>query len=508
MTKKSVLAAVFLISIGIIFGVVLVSSFKGGVEFGLARDSQVKLGAQTPLKGLSFDAKGVSKAFVEVAKVLTPTVVSINVKSKSKVPSDEFHDFFRFFGPDFKAPEQMPQFGSGSGVIVNPDGYILTNNHVVEGADVDGIEVILNDNRRFKAKVIGTDPSTDLGVIKIEGSHLPTAALGSSDEMQVGEWVLAVGNPLGLNSTVTAGIVSAVGRSGIGVIRDTYGIENFIQTDAAINPGNSGGPLVNLNGEVIGINAAIATTNARYQGYGFAIPINLAKAVAADLIQYGKIRRGYIGVQIQTVDETMANALGLDKAHGVIVQSIVSGGAAQAAGLKEGDVILSVDGKDVNAANELQSTIARQHPGDVVTLVIVREGKRLEKKVTLRPRSDESITTATSDTKEEEGSNQEESPKAINFEKLGISVRGLTADQKKQLEVEKGVYVADVKPFSEAANRGIGKSDVILEADRRTMTSPKDFQKIMENHKPGDSVLLRVLRNGGTTNFVAVQIPR
>ena len=508
MSKRSVLAAVFLITIGIVFGAILVSSFRGSVDLGFAGDTQVKLGAPSQLKSQSFDAKEASKAFIEVSKAVTPTVVSINVKSKSKAPSDEFHDFFQFFGPDFKFPEPMPQMGAGSGVIVNPDGYILTNNHVVDGADEDGIEVVLDDKRRFKAKVIGTDPSTDLGVIKIDGSALPTAALGNSDELQVGEWVVAVGNPLGLNSTVTAGIVSAIGRSGIGVIRDSYGIENFIQTDAAINPGNSGGPLVNLNGEVVGINTAIATTNARYQGYGFAIPVNLSKAVTEDLIRYGKIRRGYIGVQIQTIDETMAKAIGLEKAEGVIVQDVVKDGAAREAGIKEGDVILSVDGKAVNAANELQSLIARRHPGDVVTLTIFRDGTKLDKKVTLRARKEEALATRASEENEGRETRSEETPKSVTFDKLGFTVRSLSSEQRMDLDLDKGVFVTKVKPLSEAANRGIAENDVILEADRKDISSVKDLQRIVEGHKAGDSILLRVSRSGGTTSFVAVQIPK
>lgn len=508
MSKKSILAAVFLITLGIIFGAVLVSSFKGGVEFGFAGNPQVELGVPSSLKGQTFDAKGASKAFIEVSKAVTPTVVYITVKSKSKAKSDDFHDFFRFFGPDFKFPEPEPQMGAGSGVIVNPDGYIITNNHVVDGADDDGIEVILSDKRRFKAKVIGTDPLTDLAMIKIDARSLPTAAIGNSDDLQVGEWVVAVGNPLGLNSTVTAGIVSAIGRSGIGVIRDNYGIENFIQTDAAINPGNSGGPLVNLNAEIIGINTAIATTNARYQGYGFAIPINLAKSVAEDLIKYGKIRRGYIGVQIQTVDETLAKALGLKKAEGVFVQSLVEGGSAKDAGIKEADVILSVDDKEVNAANELQTYIARKHPGDVVKLKIFREGKIIEKKVTLRARAEDSVVTRASDTRSDEKEVEPEATAAVSFDKLGMTVRSLTSEQKKQFEVDKGVLVTEVKSLGEASSRGLTKNDVILEVDRKEVSSSKELKEIIEKRKPGDSILLRVKKSNGQTSFLAVQMPK
>ena len=221
-------------------------------------------------------------------------------ESESDSQEDPSQFFHRFFGPDFKfdMPKRGPEVGAGSGVIITANGYILTNNHVVANAKKNGIKVQLFDTREFKAKLIGTDKYTDLAVIKIDADNLPVAALGNSDDVEVGHIVFAIGAPLGLKSTMTQGIVSALGRN-IGIIGDAYGIENFIQTDAAVNPGNSGGPLVNINGEVIGINSAIATTNARYQGYSFAIPLNLAKQVATDIIKYGKFRRGFLGVQIR-----------------------------------------------------------------------------------------------------------------------------------------------------------------------------------------------------------------
>ena len=363
--KRSVFAALFLILIGVIFGAVLVSNFDG-VDFGQAQNKPVKLGAErSPVKANS-ELKALNEAFVGVAKEATPSVVSIVVTTKAKKPQD--NELYHFF-PDFKfrMPEEEQTQGAGSGVIVTADGYILTNNHVVEDADESGIEVVLSDTRRFKAKLVGTDPLTDIGVVKIDASDLPVAVLGNSDELQVGQWALAIGNPLALTSTVTAGIISYLGRN-IQIIGDNYGVENFIQTDAAINPGNSGGALVNISGEVIGINTAIATTNARYQGYGFAIPINLAKTVAEDLILHGKVERGYIGVSISAVDATVAKAAGLEKIEGVLVQDLVEGGAAKDAGIKEGDIILSVDGKLVKAPNELQSIIAGRHPGEKVAL--------------------------------------------------------------------------------------------------------------------------------------------
>lgn len=509
MNKKSILAAVFLIFVGVVLGAIVVSSFRGGVEPGFAGDPQVKLGAPSQIKNGSADTKGLSKAFIDVSKAVTPTVVAITVTTKAKKgSSDDMNDFFRFFGPNFKAPDQEPQQGAGSGFIISPEGYILTNNHVVDEADPNGIEVVMSNQHRMKGKVVGTDPTTDLAVVKVDGSDLPTAAFGNSDNLQVGEWVVAIGNPLGLQSTVTAGIVSAIGRQ-IGIIQETrgYGIENFIQTDAAINPGNSGGPLVNLNGEVIGINAAIATTNARYQGYGFAIPINLAKTVAEDLIKYGKVRRGYLGVRIATVDETTAKALGMDKPEGVMVESLEADGAAASGGLKEKDVILSVDGREVNAANELQTLIARKHPGDQVSLKIYRDGNTLTKTLTLRSLATEKLAASNTDQNSDESNTEtEQTAKSADITSLGMSLRSLSAAEKKDDNVEQGVVITDVKRFGEAYNRRLQVGDVILEADKKELYSPKDFKSVMEKHKPGDALLLRVKTSTGTA-FVAVQIP-
>lgn len=509
MNKKSIIAAILLISVGIMFGVVLVSSFKA-VDIGWAgRNEQVQLGAQSaPVKN-TFDPKATSDAFVAIAKQVTPTVVSVTVTTKAKAPSKDFEEFFRFFGPNFqfKFPEPGPEQGSGSGVIITADGYILTNNHVVENAEKNGIEVKLSDTRRFYAKLIGTDPTTDLAVLKIDAKNLPAATLGNSDNLQVGQWVLAIGNPFGyLSSTVTAGIVSYLGRD-IGIKRDQYGIENFIQTDAAINPGNSGGALVNLNGEVIGINTAIATRTGAYEGYGFAIPINLAKKVAEDIINTGRVRRGYLGVQIRTVDATIAKASGLEKAKGVLVENIQEGSAAGEAGVKEGDIILAVDGKEVNQANELQSIVARKHPGDVVTLTLFRDGKKFEKKVTLKERNAKEEVAQATDESNDESTKESLSPKAVNLDNLGLKVKNLTASTRKQLKVENGILVAEVKTFSEAYNRDLRSNDVIIEADKKKINSVNDFKQVIESHKPGDAIMLRIKDRDGNPRFVAIQIP-
>ncbi len=514
MTKKSVLAAMLLIVVGIVFGAVLVTNFSGVIRPGFAGDPQVKLGAATPIKDADFDPKALSRAFVAVSKAVSPTVVSITVTTKAKSPSGDMNDFFHFFGPEFKTPEPEQSQAAGSGVLISPDGYILTNNHVVEDADEHMVDVSMSNTHKSKAKIIGTDPSTDLAVIKIDGHDLPTAAFGNSDNLEIGEWVLAIGNPLGLQGTVTAGIISAIGRNNLGIIHDEkgYGIENFIQTDAAINPGNSGGPLVNLRGEVIGINSAIATTNARYQGYGFAIPINLARAVAEDLIKHGKIERGYLGVTIGQIDETTAKALRLKDATGVLVQTVLENGAAHAAGIKEGDVILSVDGKEMDSPSALQSYIARKHPSDPVVLKIFRDGSTLEKTVKLKPRTDENVasTDTRKDSESDESSDEASPDKTVTLDKVGLSVRSITSDEKKELSVDEGVLVTNVTRFGEAYNRQVQRGDVILEADRQKISSPKQLKSLFRSHKAGDALLLRVLRAGQGSQqmaYIALQSP-
>ncbi len=513
MSRKNVLMAVGLITVGIIFGVVLVSNFSSGIRFGFARgDQDVKLGGEVPIRTQNSTIKALSESFTAVSKAVTPSVVGITVTTEAKRPKGNMpQDFWHWFAPDENEPERSQGFGSG--VIVTPDGYIVTNNHVVDGASKGGIEVTIGDKSAQKATLVGTDPTTDLAVIKIEGKNLPAVALGNSDDLQVGEWVLAIGNPLGfLTSTVTQGIVSAKGRN-IDIIRSTqgranYAIENFIQTDAAINPGNSGGALVNMNGEMIGINTAIATTNGRFQGYGFAIPVSIVKTVAADLIRYGEVRRGYIGVQIKAVDQTLADAIGLKDVRGVFVDGVVKGGAGDAAGLKEGDVIISIDGRDVNAPNELQSYIATRHIGDEVALKVYRDGKTIDKKVMLKARDTKAVASAESGPESKGEEKSSGSTRTAEFANLGLTVRSLTRDEKQELKVERGVLVTNVEPFSEAAKRGLRPNQVILDADRKPVESTGDLRKIFDGKKSGDSVLLRVRMDQETVTFVAVQLEK
>ncbi len=314
--------------------------------------------------------------FKSAAKKSMPAVVHIKAKETEEADRSSGNPFFDFFGGGFG-----PQEGTGSGVIYTDDGYIITNNHVVEFADV--IEVTLYDNRTFDAKLVGTDATTDLAVLKIEADALQTLDLADSDKAEVGEWVLAIGNPFDLTSTVTLGIVSAKGRD-INILRGSRSIESFIQTDAAVNPGNSGGALVNAEGKLLGINSAIATQTGTFAGYSFAIPINIAKKVVDDIIEFGSSQRALIGIDIQDLDSDYAKELNLDISQGVVVVGVLDGTAGQFAGLLPDDVITKIDGKTINTAPELQEMVGRKRPGDIIKLTVNRGGEIKEIPVKLK----------------------------------------------------------------------------------------------------------------------------
>lgn len=501
MSKKSIIFAGLLLVIALSFGGILIANF--GYVKQIVASSQVDFKTTPPILNPNEQIKGLNDAFVDISKMVTPTVAYIEVTT-GQTNNDQDMDKFQLpfdFGPDFKMPDQGPGRGSGSGIIISSDGYILTNNHVVKNASENGIKVILTDKSEFTAKLIGIDPNTDVAVIKVDATNLPVATIGNSDDVQVGQWVVAIGNPLGLNSTVTAGIVSALGRN-IQLGGDNYSISNFIQTDAAINPGNSGGALVDINGSVVGINTAIKTTNGYYQGYGFAIPINLAKNVASELMKNGKVTRGYIGVSIKDVDVKEAKGLGLEKAQGVLVQDVIAGGAGDDAGLKVGDVILSVDGKDVNAANELQTIIGSHHPGDEVSLKIFRDGNNIDKSVKLKPRDEKSNQTA-------QNTNPKESSSDIaskSFESIGITVTELPNSVKKTYDVSNGLYISDVKRFSEGFDRGLIEGLVIVEADKEKIESLDQLNSLITNKNKGDVLVLKVKSREGSTRLVALEV--
>lgn len=519
--KRPLLAALFLVALGLIFGATLVTGFgswKGmNLAFGASNPS---LGGPLPSLPNTSTLQDLNGSFVAIAKAVQPTIVQIDVKTEAPKISknqQEENPFEHFFGGDggnfqfnFPEPKQGPEEGIGSGVIITSDGYILTNNHVVkDAAKKGGISVKMTDHRVFDARVIGTDPTTDIAVIKIDATNLPVAALGNSDDLAVGQVVMAVGNPLGLESTVTQGIVSSLHRP-LDIFEDKdaqgYGIANFIQTDAAINPGNSGGGLFDIKGEVIGINAAIASGTGYFAGYGFAVPINMAKDVAMDLIKSGKVNRGYIGVHISLIDQTTAQALGLDRPEGVLVADVQKGGAGEAAGLKTNDVILSVDGQSTDQPNELQSMIGMHHAGDRVTLQIWRDGKQMEKTVTLKPREETADNSTTSPSSEDQG-NQEESGKATaTLDNIGLTVRTVTSDDMDKYHVSNGVVITDVAPASEAADRYIPRDAVITEAAHEKVTSAGQFQKII-NANEGKAVGMTIVDAEGNSRFFAVKVP-
>ncbi len=392
---------------------------------------------------------------------------------------DPFQDLFGdrgndFFGPyfHFENPNEGngPQIriGTGSGVILNEKGYIVTNNHVV--ANADDIEVTLHDNRIFKAVVLGTDPATDLALIQIKAEDLPALPLVDSDEIKVGEWVLAVGNPLGLNSTVTAGIVSATGRN-INILKEQFAVESFIQTDAAINPGNSGGALVNLQGGLVGINTAIASPTGSYAGYGFAIPANIVNKVIDDLLTYGSVQRGVLGVMIRSVDGNWAKEKGLDINTGAYIDTVLENSAAANAGLRSGDVIIEIDGTNIKTSPELQAEIAQHHPSDVVKVRVNRKGREEEFDVTLLSR--ENNTTVL----------KKEDRKILNI--LGIEVDNIDSDLAKKLEIKGGVKVTRLNPGILKLRTQIKPGFIITHVDEQEIKNIDDFIKVISKKKGG-----------------------
>lgn len=425
----------------------------------------------TSLPAYSGAADGQTDFTVAAARTV-PGVVHIKV-SITETPQanyfDPFRDFFgdRGFGNPFG--QRGPSTGSGSGVIISNDGYIVTNNHVVK--DADKIEVILNDKRSYKGKIIGTDPNTDLALIKIDAENLQNIVYGNSDDVKIGEWVLAVGNPFNLTSTVTAGIVSAKGRN-INIIGDNrsqssqFPIESFIQTDAAVNPGNSGGALVNTRGELIGINTAIASQTGTYAGYSFAVPVNLVKKVMDDLLQFGKVQRAFIGVQIGEVTSEVAKEKGLKTVKGVYVAKVNEGSAAEAAGIKEGDVITSIAGIGVNSTSELMEQVGRHRPGDKIEVNLVRDNK--EKGLTLVLRGEDNTTAI----------NKKEAVDVSNI--LGASFSELSDTDKKNLKINSGVKISSLKSGRLSSN-GIRQGFIITRLNNKAVDNASDVENAINS---------------------------
>jgi serine protease Do len=419
--------------------------------------------------------------------------VEKNVSSDESETPDLFNDpfFRRFFQPRMpNQPREFKQRGLGSGVIVNKEGFILTNNHVV--SDADKIVVKLTDGRELEAKLVGTDPGTDIAVVQVQGDNLPIAKMGNSDDLEVGETVIAIGNPFGLEQTVTSGIVSAKGRSGVGV--SDY--EDFIQTDASINPGNSGGPLINLEGQVIGINTAIFSRSGGNMGIGFAIPINMTQVVMTSLIENGKVVRGFLGVVIQDVTQDLADAMNVKPGSGVLIANVGPESPAAAAGIQQGDLITTFGGKEVKNSNQLRNTVASIAPGTTVPVKLMREGKPMtvnvqvgEQPVNMRAafRQDEQAAPAGA---------------------LGMKLEPLnpaTAQQFGYTDLN-GLLVTEVEPGSPAGEAGMRQGALVLEANRKPMRTPADFERAVQETGGGKSLLLLV-RLGDVSRFLVVKVP-
>ena len=429
-----------------------------------------------------------NQAYERIAKAVTPAIVAIQSTQVIKVQQSPFMNdpFFRqFFGNMFpQVPREQREHALGSGVIVSPEGYIVTNNHVV--AKATEISVTLSDKRTFKGKVVGADPQTDVAVVKIDGSGLPTAPFGNSDQLKVGDTVMAFGNPFGQYFTVTRGSVSALGRSG-GQIED---IQNFIQTDAAINPGNSGGALVNVHGQVVGINTAILSGNSGpggeggSVGIGFAIPSNMAKHVMEDLVKTGKVSRGYLGVSIRDLDEGLAKQFKVPDAAGALAEDVTPGGPADKAGLKTGDVIRKLNGQVIGEAGQLTLQVTNLSPGSVATLDILRDGQPMTLKVTLGERPSDLSARAGG------GSVQQGTLRGIAVENLTPSIR----DQLGLPSNVTGVVIAQVDPNSPAGQYGLQEGDVIESINRQPVRNVGDFNKLAAQAK--GQTLLRINRQG------------
>jgi serine protease Do len=440
--------------------------------------------AEPPIKEVPKDILATQQAFIGVVKQVTPAVVNISTVSKKKLvqPLFELSPFFNdFFGEGQQRPQYRRENSLGSGFIINPEGYIITNDHVIR--DAESIQVKLSNESVHNARVIGHDAKTDIAVIKIDTREpLPTAVLADSDKLQVGQWAIAIGNPFGLDRTVTVGVVSATGRSNMGI--ETY--ENFIQTDASINPGNSGGPLLNVHGEVIGINTAIVAAG---QGIGFAIPVNMAKQIVSQLIKKGSVTRGWLGVSIQPVTEEAARSLGLKKARGALVSEVMKGSPAAQGGLRQGDVITSFDGKEIKDSRQLQLVVAETPVGKQVAVELIRNG------------GTQRITLTIGNADNAQASRQKSAEEDSGW--LGLTVAELP--QGKRHRGHSGVVVSDIDPEGGAAEAGMQRGDVITAVNQKRIGSVSDYARAMKDAEQKGSVLLLV-RRGDASIYFALKI--
>ena len=463
--------------------------------FGDVGNPEVQGGPKPPAAPIVVD--GVRTSYSDIVAKTAPAVVQITAISKGreseKAADSPFDEFFQF--PPGPREDPRPSRGLGSGVIVKDDGTILTNHHVIDGADRIVVDMI--DGKSLDAKVIGSDPPSDLAVLKIEGKELPFLKLGDSDRVRVGDIVLAIGNPLGIGQTVTSGIISAKSRrTGLS---DGSSFQDFLQTDAPINQGNSGGALVNVNGELVGINSQILSRSGGNIGIGFAIPSNMASSVMDQLLANGRVRRGMLGINIQNLTSDLAEGLGLKRTSGVIVSNVLKDSAAAGAGIKRGDIITQINGEEVEDDNFLRNRVAGTQPGTEVTLTIVRDEKEQELKVKL---GEFKVEAATSSGRSPGDSEKESS----NSGKLGFSLQPLTPEIAERLRIPpevKGLVISQVDPASPAAEKGLMRGDVVMEVNRETVSTLEDARSAIE--KSGDRAVLLLVSRRGQTFFISLK---
>lgn len=485
---NSTLKTIALATLG---GAITLGSYKAFIEEPtevkeVYIESPVKNIPSVQTKSIPYDNAALPSFNVAAENALNSVV---HVKVASERTSYGYNDPFEyFFGMKPKERSQIV-YGAGSGVIISEKGYIVTNDHVIKGAK--NVVVTLNDNRELKAKVIGTDPNTDIALIKVEGENLIPVTFSNSDEVVVGDWVLAVGNPFNLTSTVTAGIVSAKGRN-IGILENNASIESFIQTDAAVNPGNSGGALVNTNGELVGINTAISTHTGSFEGYSFAVPANIVKKVVEDIMEFGTVQRGFIGVSIVDVNQPLVDEMELRVNNGVYVAQTVEGGSAEDAGIKRGDVIIKLDNTPVKKSSELMEYVGSRRPGDNVTITVDRNGTTKVFEVTL---------------KNKDGNTNMVPKEELNFNRLGGVLVELTDKEKTEYGVRNGLKITDIKEgkFKDAR---IPEGFIIVKVNNKYVRTVEEFEIIISNLSSSDGVLIQGYSKDGKADYFAFDLSK